>query len=51
MTATITNMDHWRRSHARKQCDVVTMAEDSAHLMVRFWSAWLRDQLRFWWHV
>lgn len=51
MTATITNMDQWRRSHVRKQCDAISVAEASAHLMVRWWAAYMRDQLRYWWHV
>lgn len=51
MTATITDLAKWRATHVRNHCDAVSLAEDLAHQTIRWWAAYTRDQLRFWWGV
>lgn len=51
MTATITDLAAWRRDHAIRQCNAISLAEALTLYTLRWWAATARDQLRYWWHV
>lgn len=51
MTATIHALRQSRRTHVARQCDAVSLAEALAIQSVRWWAAYTRDQMRYWWGV